>query len=330
MAAEERDDGSPFAAAAAETICQKFAAGCLPIGIRKPALGSLRKRTADADEVLHARSACGSCRCSVEPGGASSRSMRHQVRIPTTGHHDWDPLSNEGPVLEDMLHRYLVYLVQRFRSEPTVSDVTSDEVERALSLDKEQSFKLFALLEWYGCKWAFGGSRSANGWRASVGGFIDEIADEPDMPTFVREELTRHYDPRLPVFANQRLSHQPHRPSPANDELSFIDDLALRTQLAADMNEARSVFKVKAWKSCVVLCGGIVEGALLSALRARTSEILERRSSLSLKKEGTDPERWMLSTMVRVSKELGITFCDVPPERGWPRSQPDSSRPTGG
>jgi hypothetical protein len=58
----------------------------------------------------------------------------------------------------------------------------------------------------------------------------------------------------------------PAPPATPRQEFWFIEDPALQRQLAMDWREAQDVYQVRGWKSCVVLCGGILEATLLAVL----------------------------------------------------------------
>ena len=52
-------------------------------------------------------------------------------------------------------------------------------------------------------------------------------------------------------------------------EFWFVGNPGLARQLTTDWIEAQDVYQVRAWRSCAVLCGGILEALLLHALFCR-------------------------------------------------------------
>jgi hypothetical protein len=96
--------------------------------------------------------------------------------------------------------------------------------------------------------------------------------------------------------------------------LSFIaDDVPLRRILDADWKEANQNFKAKAWKSCVLLCGGIIEGLLLWQLE-RAQRVVATNTSADIRYDGE-----MLSGVIRKSKEQGLIGQDVEFLMEWAR-----------
>jgi hypothetical protein len=89
---------------------------------------------------------------------------------------------------------------------------------------------------------------------------VDEIPAGPDLRKYVREHAIAYFQPGPPP-------PQPERP---RGEFWFVKDSDLRGELAQDWREAQAVYQVQGWKSCVLLCGGILEAILLDALSRET------------------------------------------------------------
>ena len=70
--------------------------------------------------------------------------------------------------------------------------------------------------------------------------------------------------------------------------------------MTTDWREAQDVYQVRGWKSCVVLCGGVLEAMLLDALR----------------REGHAPaeaESRELASLVETARARGILGTGAPP-----------------
>jgi hypothetical protein len=173
-------------------------------------------------------------------------------------------LTDQGRESERLLVRYLEYVRDRYRGDSRVEWVGSAEVEAALALTQEQSRhlrQLIRLSHWWGGGSAFGGRE----WTVGVPIDVDDLLGESDLQRYVREHLLAHFP------AEARLAG----PEAGEGEASggpfwFVRDSGLRQRLAADWHEAQDVCHVLGWKSCVVLCGGILEALLADAL-PRTS-----------------------------------------------------------
>lgn len=169
-------------------------------------------------------------------------------------------LTTQGREAEALLARYLEYVRERCQADPRVEWVGSRDVEGALGLSPERSQllrQLIRLSHWWGGGSGFGDRE----WTVGVPVDVDELPREADLRDYVRAHVVRHFLPRAAEGAG----------APAADVLSrnpfwFVRREALRRRLAADWHEAQEVFEVRGWKSCVILCGGIVEAVLLEAL----------------------------------------------------------------
>jgi hypothetical protein len=182
-------------------------------------------------------------------------------------------LTDQGSAAEDLLVRYLEYVRDRHGSDPRVEWVGSQEVEAALRLSAEQSRllrQIIRLSHWWGGGSAFGERE----WTVGVPVDVDELAAETDLRRYVREHVLKHFPTESrPLVAEGR------RGAPGG-AFWFIEDVALRERLAADWHEAQDVCHVLGWKSCVILCGGILEALLADALPRSASPAPPRRPLL--------------------------------------------------
>lgn len=179
-------------------------------------------------------------------------------------------LADQGQESEGLLVRYLGYVRDRHQADPRVEWVGSAEVEAALGLTPEQSRhlrQLIRLSHWWG-----GGSAFAGGeWTVGVPIDVDELLGETDLPRYVREHVLTHF----PVEARPAVPGR-NGEEAVGGPFIFVADSGIRQRLAADWHEAQDVCHVRGWKSCMVLCGGILEALLADAL-SRAGAKVERR-----------------------------------------------------
>lgn len=181
-------------------------------------------------------------------------------------------LTDQGQESEELLVRYLTFVRDRFRSDPRVEWVGSQEVEAALGLTLERSRllrQLIRLSHWWGGGSGFGGRE----WTVGVPIDVDDLPSESDLRGYVRDHVLRHFAPEL--FLGETgglgLRVQVGRDERPRDAFWFVRDPALRRQLAMDWHEAQDVRQVRGWKSCVILCGGILEALLQDAMNRAAS-----------------------------------------------------------
>lgn len=217
-------------------------------------------------------------------------------------------LTESGVEAEDLLVRYLEYVRDRYRSDPRVEWVSSHEVEAALRLSTEQSRLLRQLLRlshWWGGGSAFGGRE----WTVGVPVDVDDLVGEPDLRRYVREHILRHF----PVEA--RSAGTPAGPDGSIGAFWFVADPAVRAQLAADWHEAQDVCHVRAWKCCVILCGGILEALLRDALARAGAGALGGRPPLPRLAAAAIAQRLVTSETLRLSPTLNTFRSLVGPAR---------------
>lgn len=76
--------------------------------------------------------------------------------------------------------------------------------------------------------------------------------------------------------------------------------------MAEDWEEAQRAQSAGASKSCVILCGGILEGMLLDVTLQNNEEACRAYQELKLGSHHAEPERWNLAELVEVAKRLEI------------------------
>ena len=167
-------------------------------------------------------------------------------------------LTGQGEESEQILARYLEYVRGQYKSDPGLEWVGSHEVEAALGLTAARSRllrQLIRLSHWWGGGSGFG-SRE---WTVGVPVDVDDLPAGADLRAYIREHVLTHLGTGAPASVAQRPP----------GEFWFVSNPDLARQLTTDWLEAQDVFQVRAWRSCVVLCGGILEALLLDALLRR-------------------------------------------------------------
>lgn len=215
-------------------------------------------------------------------------------------------LSDYGSEAEKLLVGYLEHVRAQYDRNPLVEKVTAEEVRQSLQLPEEQTELLSRLIQmgyFYGSSASFGKM-----WECGVPSDIDDLPAIPDLRRYVQERAVRDYDPKFPIEPNERsLYSLSKRTREQRNEFDFIQDSLLRDQLEKDWDEVQRVREVKAWKSCVILCGGILEGVLLDVLKRD-----EQEAKSAYKGKGkADLDHWDLIDLVDVAKNVGILSKSV-------------------
>ncbi len=213
-------------------------------------------------------------------------------------------LSDYGFDAEELLVRYFDYIRSQFMQNPEIEKVIGDEVGQALQLTQEQT-KFLSQLIGLGRLW-WGHASFGEKWECGVPEDIDDLPDIRDLHKYVQEKVIKPYDPKKPIEPNERLQYSVSKePKQQKTEFGFVQDPLLRDQLTSDWGEVERVRGAKAWKSCVILCGGILEGMLLDVLKRDEQQA---RSAYQKKKgkEVPDLDQWDLVDLVNVAKDLGV------------------------
>jgi len=198
-------------------------------------------------------------------------------------------LTDQGEESEQLLARYLEYVRKRSKSDPSLEWVGSQEVEAALGLPSHRSRllrQLIRLSHWWGGGSGFGDQE----WTVGVPVDVDDLPPEPDLRGYIRGHVLTHFPPGA-------ASSERGEPS---GEFWFVSDPALQRQLRTDWHEAQGVYQVRGWKSCVILCGGVLEGMLLDALA--------RHGAAPAESDRSD-----LAGLVETARGRGILSAGMPP-----------------
>ena len=234
-------------------------------------------------------------------------------------------LSTRGDEAETLLQKYIRFLRREFKKNNRLEKLSSEEIQLALKLDADEMPLLFLTLTSsshgrLGSR--YGGKTSDGTWYMSVNDDVTELTDrDPQvLREWIEQEILVRYDKDAPVTELERstklLSAQQsffstattaplsaNYPGLQNASLEFVREDTLRSYLLADLQELSKVYGVGAWKSCVILCGGVLEGLLLSHLLLRERDAGEAARILRLK--GGNLIDWRLADMVSVAEKLG-------------------------
>lgn len=216
-------------------------------------------------------------------------------------------LTDRGEQAEQLVARYLEHIRDRFVSNPEIDRVSSQEAMVALGLTADESRLLGQLVQvgnfWSGSAGAFGQSE----WWAGVPDDIEDFPSIQDFRAYVQARALRTFDSAVPLGENERIRYLLGRGHAGiiQSEFWFIDNAKLQVQLMEDWHEALIVHQAGGWKSCVVLCGGILEGMLLGVLGRNEEKALDAYRRLR-RKSPPELTRWDLMDLVEVAKETGI------------------------
>jgi hypothetical protein len=216
-------------------------------------------------------------------------------------------LTENGPAIEESVNHYLCYVRNRCLSDPEFSTVQSKEVEEALTLTNEGSQKLWDFLCMSGLTGS--GGRSQDAWSTTVPNDVDILVKAESSRKFLRARVMKHYRPGLPLKEGMQWPTLPK--APGIREFDFVRNAALRAHIENDWAEVWRVREVKAWKSCVMLSGAILEGMLLDVLTIRVDDATA--SYRALRNRAAPPiVRWNLIDLVDVAEHLQIVSGGVP------------------
>jgi|GEM_PF-935726 hypothetical protein len=213
-------------------------------------------------------------------------------------------LTDQGEEAEKIIAQYLKFLGEQFAANPEINAVKSRDIEDALGITKEESVFLRELIQ-LGGFWG-GGSFGATEWEVLIPNDIDDFASMRDFHDYIARRAFESYDPLLPLGEADRIRYDFAKArSNSGSEFQFIKDEKLQQLLLDDWREAQAVLEAKAWKSTVILCGGILEGMLLDSLLRDENAALKAYRDMK-KGESSALNLWALADLVDVSAKLGI------------------------
>ena len=192
---------------------------------------------------------------------------------------------------------------------PEVESVYYVDAKRELDLSEEETILLSRLI-YLGHFYRGSSTSGTNNWRYGVPDDIDILAESNDFREYIHEYILRDYDPNYPVNENEQFVYKSDQKQKYEIEFDFINDKHLRKILASDWTEAQLVHKANARKSCIILCGGILEGMLLDSLNQKEKEAKSKYKLIFNLKKAPQLFRWGLNELVSVAEELEILSQD--------------------
>jgi hypothetical protein len=214
-------------------------------------------------------------------------------------------LTDNGEESVRLLERLLGYVQDRLRSDPEFNKVDSQEVKDALNLTESQ-FGTLSYIYWES-QFTGGGGGHKEKWSFGIPYYVkNELPLEENLTAYIESYVLKAYDTHLPVLREERERYLAGaNGSTTRSEFWFVADSGLRKLLESDWREAQSVYHAGAWKSCVLLCGSILEGVLMDALSRDTVKANREYSRLRGRSAPT-LDRWDLADLVETANELKI------------------------
>lgn len=206
--------------------------------------------------------------------------------------------------VENKLVSYVEFVRDKFMANPEIEEIDGELIEKYILMTPNELFALKELL-WLSTKFCGGGSRGPNGWTVRLPDNVDDFPEISDIYHYVIDEIIGYYDQNYPIYERERYQYLLQQKDTDKDTYWFMNDESLKLQLIQDWNEIQRLVEIQAWKSCLILCGGILEGLLVDVLSRHKEKALEIYSSKK-KKVNSDLTRWNLSELVDVSIDLGI------------------------
>jgi len=212
-------------------------------------------------------------------------------------------LTHAGERYEILLSKYLLFVKEKCYEDPSRTHVSSDEVTKSLALESDEIRILGFLVRHE--RLSSGGSFGKAQWNAGIPSSIEDIPDDP-IP-YLCKTIGEKFDPTIPLDPYDRHSYlMAKSPGEPSSNFTFVKNSKLKDQLESDWQEANLVYETQAWKCCVVLCGGILEGMLIDALQNREQEASQAYKKPKKREGSRKINQWSLEDMVDVAKEIGI------------------------
>lgn len=213
-------------------------------------------------------------------------------------------LADRGDEGEELLTKVLGYVRDRLRSDPEFNEIASGALKETFGFPEAQIQTLWQYV-FHSPFSGGGGGGSPGGWQFGVPYYMrDELPLEEDVAAYLERYALKDYDPDLPVLHEERASYLTGKNAGAvRGTFWFVTDTDLRELLEADWREARRVHEAGAWKSCVILCGSILEGILMDAL-GRDLANASREYSLRRRRPAPPLNEWDLVDLVESANKL--------------------------
>lgn len=246
-------------------------------------------------------------------------------------------LTSDGPRLETLMKRYLVMLKDQYDADKEIERYASKDFEKwGTQYSAEELQELRVIL--YASHRSFAsriGGWNAEEWFGVVDDDVVNLKRVSNWEEFVQSEIMKQYDAKEPAAEAQRMSYHNilgaggilqrqmppmnirERRNSRELKLEFVDDEKLRVILESDLREVTQLLEGRAWKSCIILCGSILEGLLLWKL-----EDAHRDGAESPSEEGAkiaDYEDFGLALLLRSCREQQLVENEAMMLTEWAR-----------
>jgi len=215
-------------------------------------------------------------------------------------------LTDQGKEGEELLTKVLSYVQSNLRSDPEFNEISSEKLKETFGFTDEQIHTLWQYIHSSPFSGG-GGGGGAERWSYGISYYMrNDLPLEDDLSAYFEKCALEEYDPNLPVLYDERNQYLLSKnKGSARSEFWFVTDTDLQKLLEKDWQEAQRVHKVGAWKSCVLLCGSILEGILMNALSKNwtnaSSEFSQRK-----KRPAPPLNEWDLVDLVEVANKLKL------------------------
>jgi len=214
-------------------------------------------------------------------------------------------LTSEGSTYEDLLLGYLNQVRKLILSNPDLEELDGDAIAATLGLQGADLRLLGSLIQVSGL-W---GDHYYPGppWRFGVPTDIEDYPSTRDFRTYLWNRAARYAKSAVRAGTSPSLARPRRRTTRKARKRSFgfIADPELRKLLERDLRELESINHKRQPKMTVVLCGVLLEGMLLDALRQRKETAGSTYARLK-KNPNRDLDEWHFTDMMEVAEELGL------------------------
>ena len=211
-------------------------------------------------------------------------------------------LTSEGERSIDLFINYLSFAQKNLQSDFEFSKIESKDIYKNFNFSEEQQ-KIFTKLL-FASHFIDGGGGNETNWSFGVPSFMEnELVLENNLREFFFRYVFEYEDKKLPTLLEEREKR--YKPQKEKSSFWFIKDKKLRTLIENDWNEINSVFYAQAWKSCIILCGSVLEGLLINELKPY---LQNANQAYQILKKKTAPvlEKWDLGDLIEVANQLQL------------------------
>lgn len=196
-------------------------------------------------------------------------------------------LSDYAGEVEYLLESYLEYVVERFQKNSNLVNIKGSEYIEDKGVSNDLSKYTAELLQ-ISRLWGGSASFGSDEWQVGLPKDISRLRFEKNLLSYIHNNAIEYYDLDSPVSeresTNKFLINQKEymdeylafSTSTSDEKLDttaielsfdFLVDINMKKLLVKDWKEVTKTHNAEAWKACLILCGGLVEGMLLDVLK---------------------------------------------------------------